>query len=272
MTNNSSYEFEITTTNDDYAKFCNLTKSVITGMILFCDAINKTSSFTIKYDHTFDDSETVDENIYFTTYTNHPETINDVIDGHKLNVDLYDTILSYSDGTEHVSIFLFINKIKFFELIDFNGFLAGINNICRMTGSYFLSYVDSLTLENIRTKNTNNGNIYIIQTGDTVDHNYLFSNEEFKDSLTSYPYPLFYDENYFPLYVFVSNDIKKTNKIIKNYMLKYTCKKYKNLYKIDENIVNTLIKDDEFIKYTTLQQHNNSKYENKNYYIISLKS
>jgi len=99
------------------------------------------------------------------------------------------------------------------------------------------------TLENnMKPKvNPSKGVIYIIQTADGFGHYKIGKTVNLKKRLNSYNGDK--KDDIIPLYIYETHDIHEVEHCIKAYVKKYKYRKYKEVYKVDINLLKELIND-----------------------------
>jgi hypothetical protein len=129
------------------------------------------------------------------------------------------------------------------------------------------------TLENnMKPKiNPTKGVIYIIQTADGIGHYKIGKTLNLKKRLNSYNGDK--KDDIIPLYIYETNDINEVEHCIKTYVKKYKYRKYKEVYKVDINLLKELINDcGEFNDKTNLKiKWKGKKMEEGNLYVAIYK-
>jgi hypothetical protein len=99
------------------------------------------------------------------------------------------------------------------------------------------------TLENNQKPKVNptKGVIYIIQTADGIGHYKIGKTVNLKKRLNSYNGDK--KDDIIPLYIYETDDIHEVEHCIKAYVKKYKYRKYKEVYKVDINLLKELIND-----------------------------
>lgn len=119
--------------------------------------------------------------------------------------------------------------------------------------------------------NITKGIIYIIQTSDGIGHYKIGKTKNLKKRLNSYNGDK--KDDIIPLYIYESDDIDEVEHCIKTYVKKYKYRKYKEIYKIDINLLKELINDcGEFNNKTNLKiKWKGMKQEGGHFYIALYK-
>ena len=110
------------------------------------------------------------------------------------------------------------------------------------------------TLENNQKPKINSakGVIYIIQTSDGIGHYKIGKTKDLRKRLNNYNGDK--KDDIIPLYIYETDDIDKIENCIKTYTKEYQYRKYKEVYKIDINLLKELINDcGEFNEKTNLK-------------------
>jgi len=129
------------------------------------------------------------------------------------------------------------------------------------------------TLENNQKPkiNPSKGVIYVIQTSDGIGHYKVGKTKNLRKRLNSYNGDK--KDDIIPIYIYETDDIDRIENCIKTYAKEYQYRKYKEIYKIDINLLKDLINNcGEFNEKTNLKfkwKPNNQK--GGNYYIALFK-
>jgi hypothetical protein len=129
------------------------------------------------------------------------------------------------------------------------------------------------TLENNQKPkiNPSKGVIYIIQTSDGIGHYKVGKTVNLRKRLNSYNGDK--KDDIIPIYIYETNDIDKIEACIKTYAKEYQYRKYKEIYKIDINLLKELINNcGEFNEKTNLMMKwKGNKMEDSNLFIAVYK-
>jgi hypothetical protein len=99
------------------------------------------------------------------------------------------------------------------------------------------------TLENNQKPkiNPSKGVIYIIQTSDGIGHYKIGKTKNLRTRLNNYNGDK--KDDIIPIYIYETEDINNIESCIKKYAKEYQYRKYKEVYKIDINLLKKLIND-----------------------------
>jgi hypothetical protein len=89
--------------------------------------------------------------------------------------------------------------------------------------------------------NPSKGVIYIIQTSDGIGHYKVGKTKNLRKRLNNYNGDK--KDDIIPIYIYETNDIDNVESCIKKYAKEYQYRKYKEIYKIDINLLKKLIND-----------------------------
>ena len=160
------------------------------------------------------------------------------------------------------------------KAVQIREFYYELENILDQYKNYIIEGLNQRinTLENNQKPlvNQKKGIIYIIETIDGIGHYKIGKTTNLKKRLLSYNGDK--KDDIIPLYVYETDDIDNVELCIKSYMKKYKYRKYKEVYKVDINLLKELINDcAEFNEKTNLKIKWKSNIKGGNLYLTIYK-